>query len=252
MYLEPGVTLRWNFRFGGQLSCVVPVRVVAHGSDGLWLWLAAGSPLWDAQLPGSRHLRDLDPAERPPGGYPLAEGVWHQSSALIFQPDGAGHAVWWLFAPGAGFGGWYVNLEHRVREGEDIHVNDLELDLTVEPDRSWQWKDEESFAAKTGHPAYWTAEQAAAARAEGRRVAALAEAGAFPFDGTWCDYRPPADWGLPALPPPPPGASLPAPAAPPPASPSSSPAPPSGPLSAAPSHENGLARPSGHGMLPSC
>ena len=31
---------------------------------------------------------------------------------------------------------------------------------------------------------------------------ALAEAGEFPFDGTWCDFTPPADWTTPAgLPP---------------------------------------------------
>ncbi|MGE7435203.1 DUF402 domain-containing protein [Kitasatospora sp. NPDC001175] len=203
MYLEEGRVLRWNFSFGGQLLAVVPVRVVAHGADGLWLWMAGGSPVWEAELPAGRHIRDIDPAQWPPGGYRLVPGRWYEGGSLIFQPSGAGHAVWWKFAPepGCAFEGWYVNLERRTRRGDDIDVADQELDLTVAPDGTWRWKDEESFAAKTGHPAYWTAEQAAEVRAEGERLARLAQGREFPFDGSRCDYRPPADWGRPPLPP---------------------------------------------------
>ncbi|WP_406147164.1 hypothetical protein [Streptomyces sp. NBC_01012] len=42
------------------------------------------------------------------------------------------------------------NGAHR----EDIDVTDHELDVTVAADRSRRWKDERSFAEKTGHPAY--------------------------------------------------------------------------------------------------
>ena len=68
--------------------------------------------------------------------------------------------------------------------------------------------DEESFAAKTGHPSYWTTREAEAIRAEGHRVARLAETGAFPFDGSWCDFTPPSSWALPELPPRPPSPVL--------------------------------------------
>lgn len=64
----------------------------------------------------------------------------------------------------------------------------------VDADRSWRWKDEEEFAAKTGHPLYWTAAQAAQIRQDGEQLAKLAEAGVFPFDGTWCDWRPDPAW----------------------------------------------------------
>lgn len=73
-----------------------------------------------------------------------------------------------------------MNLERRVHRGDDIDIADHELDINVAPDRSWQWKDEVSFAEKTGHPVYWSVDEAAAIRAEGTRVARLAEAGTFP------------------------------------------------------------------------
>lgn len=122
-------------------------------------------------------------------------------SALFYQPTGAAHSVLWLFGRRQKFRGWYVNLERRVHHGEDIDIADHELDINVAPDRTWQWKDEDSFAEKTGHPAYWNAEEATAIRTEGNRVARLAEAGTFPFDGSWCDFRPPPAWRTPPRPP---------------------------------------------------
>ncbi|MEU2591931.1 DUF402 domain-containing protein [Streptomyces albidoflavus] len=201
-----GRVLWWWLRIGGQVSVGCPVRVAGRGPEGVWLWLAAGSPGWRARLPGGRraHLRDLDPERWPPGGFPLRPDRWRNGSALILQPPGAGYAVWWFFSRDGTFGGWYVNFERRTRydeqgavneEGTDIVVGDLELDLTVSPDRHWRWKDEESFAVRTGHPRFWTAEEAETVRADGLRLAALAEAGTFPFDGTACDFAPPTDWG---------------------------------------------------------
>ncbi|GLW99189.1 DUF402 domain-containing protein [Microtetraspora sp. NBRC 16547] len=203
--IELGQTLRWNFYFGGHLSTVSPVRVVEHTEHGLLLWLATGSPVWRADLPDGAHLRDIPPEDRPVNGYPLRVDRWRQGSALIYQPIGAAHAVWWLFSKKRLsrrplFQGWYVNLERRVRRGEDIDISDLELDIAVASDRSWRWKDERSFTDKIGHPAYWTAEEAAAIRDEGHRVAQLAETGRFPFDGSWCDFAPPSEWSLPELP----------------------------------------------------
>ncbi|TXS16888.1 DUF402 domain-containing protein [Streptomyces sp. wa22] len=195
---EAGQVLRWNLFIGGHLSSSVPVRLVERTEGGQWVWLESGTPMWRTKLPRRAHLRDIAPEARPPHGYPARAGRWPRSSALIHQPAGATHAVFWLFGRGQRFRGWYVNLEHRTHHGDDIDVADHELDVLVAPDRSRQLKDERSFAEKTGHPAYWSAQEAAAIRAEGRRVAGLAEAGAFPFDGSWCDFKPPPHWTTPA------------------------------------------------------
>ncbi|GAA3510939.1 DUF402 domain-containing protein [Streptosporangium album] len=164
------------------------------------VWLSAGTPTWQVELPEGSHLRDIPPEERPEDGYPLRTGRWRPRNNLVYLPVGAAHAVWWLFSADLVFEGWYVNLEQRRQRGDAVDVIDHELDITVAPDRVWQWKDEESFAEKIGHPAYWSAEEASAVRAEGERVTGLIEAGAFPFDGSWCDFTPPATWGLPGLP----------------------------------------------------
>lgn len=140
---------------------------------------------------------------------------WWRGHSLILEPHGARHAVWWAFDTDMGFGWWYVNLEarrERVIEGgrgqgteggtgrppgRAMDLIDHELDVWVEPDRTWRWKDEASFEAKTGTEGHWTAEEAVRIREEGARVAALAEAGRFPFDGTFQDFRPDPSWELP-------------------------------------------------------
>ncbi|MFE9817783.1 DUF402 domain-containing protein [Streptomyces sp. NPDC005773] len=199
---EPGQILHWNFFIGGHLSASVPVRLVERTPEGQLVWMETGTPMWCTALPrGATHLRDIAPHERPAEGYPVVAGRWPMGSALFYQPTGAAHSVLWLFDRRQKFRGWYVNLERRVHHGADIDIADHELDINVAPDRTWQWKDEDSFAEKTGHPAYWNAEEAMAIRTEGNRVARLAEAGTFPFDGSWCDFRPPPAWRTPPRPP---------------------------------------------------
>jgi predicted RNA-binding protein associated with RNAse of E/G family len=68
------------------------------------------------------------------------------------------------------------------------------LDVWIEPDGSWEWKDEDELenAIEIG---LITDDHAAAARAEGERVIA-----AWPFPTGWEDFRPDSGWHLPRLP----------------------------------------------------
>ena len=71
---------------------------------------------------------------------------------------------------------------------------DWDLDIWVQPDRTWAWKDEDLFVERLAHPhAYWVDDEPRVRRA-GDAVVALVEAGVFPFDGTWCDFRPDTGW----------------------------------------------------------
>ncbi|MDT5025951.1 MAG: hypothetical protein QOE61_2377, partial [Micromonosporaceae bacterium] len=78
-----------------------------------------------------------------------------------------------------------------------IDIVDHHLDIVVAPDRTWRWKDEQDFAECTGVPGFWTGPEAREIRAEGLRVVAALGDGRFPFDGTWCDFRPDPTWTLP-------------------------------------------------------
>jgi hypothetical protein len=133
----------------------------------------------------------------------LGPRAWSGPDILMFFPTGAAHSVWWFWRDDGAFDCWYVNLEEpgvwwRDSDAAGVDVCDQDLDIVARPDRVWRWKDEDEFAERLAFPDdYWVADEAAV-RAEGRRVVGLIEAGAFPFDGTWCDWRPDSTWTRPS------------------------------------------------------
>jgi hypothetical protein len=186
--------LRRYFR-GPHVSWAQAVHPVSDDERGLLVWLPTGAGFACRLDSGGA------PAIEEYAAAPLQRRTWADRDVLILHPPGAAHSVWWFFREGA-FLGWYVNLEAVLaRHPGGIDVVDHHLDVVVDPDRTWRWKDEDDFEACIDRPGFWTTAEAALIRAEGSRVAARAEAGAFPFDGTWRDFRPDPAWPLPKLPP---------------------------------------------------
>jgi hypothetical protein len=202
MRFEAGTTVvrRGLYRDGriGSLQCA---RVIADDERGLLTWSAAGSATMRRLLLSDEPARAIPLAEEIRSPTVLAVSTWQPFSTLMLTDPDAGHSVWWAFDADGAFVGWYVNLEPPVArwKGGIDHV-DQALDILVAPDRAWRWKDEDEFAEQTGDPLFWDEAGAAAIREEGRRVIASAEAGAFPFDGTWTDFRPDQEWPVSALP----------------------------------------------------
>lgn len=191
----------------GRIGWVRPARVVSDDERGLLIHIARDSPVANEVTAAGLGMRAMPFAEWIASAYRLRVGRWNGPSVLKFLPVGAAHSVWWFFDDEGRFSHWYVNLEEpgvRWDDGDVAGVDmvDQDLDVMIFPDRSWRWKDEEEFLERLAFPAeYWVTDERAV-RAEGERVIARAEAGEFPFDGTWCDFTPPPDWNAPdTLPP---------------------------------------------------
>jgi hypothetical protein len=196
----PGeVLLRRHWR-GGRVTLLNLVRVAADDERGLRLWLPAGSPFWVLAGPETPRADGVPD----PRGPRLVRQVWTGTDVLIWMPDNQPYSVSWQWADGS-FAGWRVATEEPYVRWADrgcagVDTADHVLDLAVRPDRSWHWRDEEEFRARTGDPLYWTAAQATQIRAAADRLVRLVETAQFPFDGTWCGFRPDASWTVPALP----------------------------------------------------
>ena len=189
------IILRRYFR-ADSYTWVQPMRVVADDPAGLLLWHPVGSEYARLMDENGRSLHDVtfEEMRRPE----LTVTSWSGHDILVFMPPRVAYSVWWFF-DGVRFAGWYVNLEEPYRRRDwGVETTDHVLDLVVGPDRGWRWKDEDEFAARTGLADYYDEPGAAAIRAEGERLARLAEEGAFPFDGTHMDFRPDPSW-LPPL-----------------------------------------------------
>jgi hypothetical protein len=178
------------------------VRVVADDEFGLRLWLPEGYPYWRITDSAGRGMHDapIDQLVEPK----LTRQMWTGSDVMVWMPDDRPYSVGWFWSDGA-FDGWYCNLEEPYVRWADhgcagVDTADHALDLTVSPDRQCRWKDVDEFEGRIGHPMYWNQAQAARIRASGEELIRLAESARFPFDGTWCGYRPDASWTVPGLP----------------------------------------------------
>ncbi|MGC5018019.1 DUF402 domain-containing protein [Micromonospora sp. DT47] len=192
MSFEPGQIINRRYVRGRWCTWMQPMRVVADDTRGLLLWHPAGSDfarLIDADG-NTQHEITVDRMRDPR----LTVLTWQDFDILVLMPPTAAYSVWWFFRDGA-FAGWYVNLEEPyTRRPDGVDTNDLVLDLVVTPERRWEWKDTDEFDARIGNPLYFDRATAAAVRAEGARLITLVEAGDFPFDGTYTDFRPDRTW----------------------------------------------------------
>lgn len=203
MRFEPGrLILHRNVR-QGRIGWVRPARVVSDDERGLLLWLDRHTPVADEVADDGRGMRTMPFAEWITRSYRLRVVAWHGPPLLMFLPAGAAHSVWWFRDPVTErFANWYVNLEEPGVRWDDgvaagVDMVDQDLDVVVRPDLSWAWKDEEEFAERLAFGRHYWVSDPAAVRAEGERVVKQVEAGHFPFDGTWCDFRPDPGWVTP-------------------------------------------------------
>jgi Protein of unknown function (DUF402) len=206
MRLPPGhIVVRRQFQRDDLLSRVWVGHVAADDEHGLWVWVADGSAFLDIGAADGRTFREVPFGEWRQVDKAMREDRWH-GEMLMFHPPGEAYSLWFFFRE-ARFAFWYVNLEEPATRWHDgtvagIDTIDYDLDLVVQPDRTWRWKDEEEFAEHLAHPdTYWVRDEAAV-WAEGRRIVELIEAGGFPFDHHRADFRPDPTWIVPtALPP---------------------------------------------------
>ncbi|GHJ47068.1 hypothetical protein Cs7R123_44100 [Catellatospora sp. TT07R-123] len=200
MYFTPGQTVLRRCWRGGRITFLQAARVVEDDARGLLLWLPAGVTYWRLMTEDGRNHHDgtVDELGADAMLQPL---TWIGHDVLMWQRSGEPWSVWWFFRAGH-FVGWYGNLEDsfvRWRDADACGIDfaDNALDVLIEPDLSCRWKDEAEFVSRTGHPHYWNAAEAGEIRADGERLIKVAESGEFPFDGTWCDFRPDPTWPVP-------------------------------------------------------
>jgi hypothetical protein len=126
---------------------------------------------------------------------PAFDYVWDSTHVLRFMRAGDEHTVELFWDTDWRFLGWYVNLQAPLAiRGRCFDTTDWALDVWIEPDGAWQWKDEDDFA-RAQELGVFDAEGAARIRAEGERVIAAA-----PWPTGWEDWRPPEQWGPLGLP----------------------------------------------------
>jgi hypothetical protein len=202
MSFAPGqIIVRRDIHRDGVIGAVETARVVRDDPNGLLNWTRHGSQCMNRATLTGDPIRKLSLAECDRTPSMLWPRTWEGTSVLIWTRPGVDHSIWWFFGLDGGFRGWYVNLESPGRRWPGgLDIQDHALDMVVQPDLTWAWKDEDELAERIGHPAYWTDGEAVRIRQAGEGLIPLIEAGRFPFDGWLTDFRPDSAWGPTRLP----------------------------------------------------
>jgi len=125
---------------------------------------------------------------------------WFGTGVLKLARPGEPWSVWLFWEPGWLFKNWYVNLETPLARWDGgVDSEDHFLDISVHPDRSWHWRDEDEFAQAQwdGLMAPAVAEQV---REAGRSAVEVIRAWGPPFSDGWQHWRPDPSWAVPSLP----------------------------------------------------
>jgi hypothetical protein len=198
---HPGDTVVVQEVWEGRLWAARPMTLVRDEGDAVELWFPLGTR-WkrpinpDADASGTRGERLADALER--GEWIFEEAEW-DASTLWSMREGDWHALWTSWRPDESHWGWYVNLQRPfTRTALGFETMDLALDVVIETDGTWRWKDEDEFELFVERSIF-DDETASRAREDGLRVARRAERREPPFHET-PTWRPDPDWPLPELP----------------------------------------------------
>ncbi|MFD4582720.1 DUF402 domain-containing protein [Streptomyces sp. NPDC058434] len=198
----PGEQILWRYR-GNRSSDVHicrPVTVVRDTDELLAVWMAPGTECVKPVLADGTPVHHEPLATRYTAPRRTVRAHWSGTGVLKLARPGDAWSVWLFWEQGWQFRNWYVNLEEpHLRWSGGIDSEDHFLDITVQPDRTWRWLDEDEFdQARTA--GLMDEDQARRVRSAGLDAVGVIRDWGPPYSDGWEDWRPDPRWPVPELP----------------------------------------------------
>ena len=200
--MQPGTQILQQDLWGEQLLTARPVTVVEDVAHCLALYTHPKAPYRSA---ATRNRLSLPVKERinlweRPVQTPLEErfsGLYH---VITLTPPESWHSVWVFWNLEWRIHRWFVNLQSPIcRTSRGIVVRDHILDIRVEPDLSWSWKDIDEFDELVRR-GWFTDEEHSSILAEAEKMARIVTEKGPPFSDGWEQWRPDPSWTIPSVP----------------------------------------------------
>ncbi len=205
----PGDQILWRYRDNGRAHRTAgvppvhicrPVTVVQDTEELLAVWMAPGTECVRSVLADGTQVHAEPLATRYTAPRTTARSTWFGSGVLKLARPGDPWSVWLFWDRGWMFRNWYVNLEEpRTRWSGGVDSEDHFLDISVNPDRSWKWLDEDEFA-QAQQVGLMDRETAARVREAGLAAVEVITGWGAPFRDGWEHWRPDPRWQVPPLP----------------------------------------------------
>jgi hypothetical protein len=198
----PGEQVLWRYRDNatGLIHICRPVTVVRDDAELLAVWMAPGTECVKPVLANGTPVHQEPLETRYTAPRTTVRSRWFGTGVLKLARPGEPWSVWLFWEPGWRFKNWYVNLEEPgTRWAGGIDSEDHFLDISVHPDRSWQWLDEDEFA-QAQRVGVMGPDLAETVRRAGAAAVEVIRAWGAPFRDGWPEWRPDPGWPVPALP----------------------------------------------------
>lgn len=181
---------------GGRIEMCWPCRVVADSDNLVALFIGAGSTYKAAPKRTAAEKRRHARPPLPPHDY-----LWRTDTLRLMTP-GRSHSVslsWAVEGGARKLSKYFINMEEPFRRtAVGFDTQDHTLDIEVTPELAWRWRDVDELSNHVAE-GFYTAELAAAARAEGERAIEAVQRLEHVCTRGWPDWRPPPDWDVPQL-----------------------------------------------------
>jgi Protein of unknown function (DUF402) len=190
---EPGETVALRQTWDGRVWAARPATVVEDAPEQTMLFIPIGIR-WMAPFHDGLRLKIPQPE------FELMPQWYKEAHVLSFSWPDTWYAVLLFLRQDWEPWSWYVNLEEPLRRSViGFDSLDYELDVIVELDGSWRWKDEDDLAESIRRGVI-PAEEEPRLRADGERAVRRIVEREPPFDRDWYGWRPDPAWPPPTLP----------------------------------------------------
>jgi len=201
MRWKAGEVIAWRGIYNQQIWHAMPVIVVNDSPEELALAILPGADGFvpegysEGKQNGRRRWDFRDKS------WKLDRHVWHTNRVLLLlEPQKYYDIEYFWDNESDEFQCYYVNFQLPFQRSPcGIDALDLELDLVVHPDLSYEWKDMDDYqkAIDSGIILKEWAQEIEAAKVEVLERLAKRK---YPFDNSWLGWRPDPGWPAPKLP----------------------------------------------------
>lgn len=199
---KPGTSILYQEVWGEALLAARPITVVSDDAGLLVLYSHPRAILRSAAIGSARRRMTLE--QRIAAMMSKENRAYEQRTAsdshvLVLAAEVRWSAVWLFWTADWKHVRWYVNLQQPLRRTQrGVQVRDCALDLVVDPNRSWRWKDRDEFEAlRTA--GFFSEEIAKQVMAEAERMIGVIERWESPFSDGWERWRADSNLRLPTL-----------------------------------------------------
>ena len=200
---DPGSTILRRDIYRGKIVSVWSGRAV-HDTGGELAWAAFPGV---EMLSRASYVEKLRTGHKSHGLGELAAGEWtlasaplQQTTILIFQLPDTYFSVMVFFRETGELGKWYVNFERPYRRTAiGFDTCDLLVDLVIEPDGTYRWKDEDEYQQGRRLGIVDDTDHAEVDKAR-EQAMAMFEQRTGPFEEQWVSWRHDPNWTVPTLP----------------------------------------------------